>query len=231
MGQITAAVVTRILAVVDHGLCSGLGEPIPGKMCVEAAVCYALSEPREGRPTGIAALVHALNHPHHDRPVCVAPLLRTVGIKLNDSPWSTNAARARGMRRLAIAQLGTKGTLDERHFVAMAIRPTVPSTLPRIIKRAAQLYPEPYRSKILKPWKPFRTIGTDAPLQQEAEYAVGCAQAIARDTTAAAGFAWCSQDEYQLTDDILRMYAEEIVQTLIQLQTPGSKFLFLTETN
>ncbi len=37
----------KLLEVVDAGLCSGLGEPIPGQMCVEAAICFALGLPRQ----------------------------------------------------------------------------------------------------------------------------------------------------------------------------------------
>jgi hypothetical protein len=55
---ITAAVVQKLLTVVDAGLVKGVGVPEPGKMCVEAAVCYAL------------------DLPHGDEPQCVTPALR-----------------------------------------------------------------------------------------------------------------------------------------------------------
>ena len=64
--------VKRLLGVVDAGLCQGLGNPIPGRMCVEAAVCYALGEP------------------HGDRPSCVSDAVRAAKIGLNDGPWSSN---------------------------------------------------------------------------------------------------------------------------------------------
>lgn len=53
--KITLQQAKRVLQVVDAGLCSGIGTPEPGKMCVEAAVCFAL-----GQPFG-------------DDPACVAP--------------------------------------------------------------------------------------------------------------------------------------------------------------
>ncbi len=34
----------RVLEVMDAGLIKGVGEPEPGKMCVEAAMCYALGD-------------------------------------------------------------------------------------------------------------------------------------------------------------------------------------------
>ena len=42
---INRKVAKRVLEVVDAGLSSGLGNPKPGEMCVEAAVCYALGLP------------------------------------------------------------------------------------------------------------------------------------------------------------------------------------------
>ena len=113
--QITRELVTKLHAVLDHGLVNGIGVQAPGKMCVEAAVCYAMGLP------------------HSDEPTCVAPALRRLKIRLNDSKWSSNKARAEGMRRLAIAQLGSAGVLDEKEFTRrcadLAIRSCVPSAL------------------------------------------------------------------------------------------------------
>ena len=85
--EITEAHARKVLEVVDAGLVSGVGNPIPGQMCVEAAVCYALGLP------------------HGDDPKCVSPALRSLKIRLNDSGWSSDEARAKGLRRLAVAQL------------------------------------------------------------------------------------------------------------------------------
>src|SRR5690349_4673650 len=82
-------VAKKVLETVDAGLCRGMGEPVPGQMCVEAAVCYALGLP------------------HSDNPPCVGEAIRSFKIQLNDSCWSSNAARAKGMRRVAVAQLGS----------------------------------------------------------------------------------------------------------------------------
>src|SRR6478735_3685027 len=93
--EITREIATKVLTTVDAGLVKGVGNPVPGQMCVEAAVCYAMGLP------------------HGDEPACVAPALRRLKIRLNDSCWSSNEARARGMRRLALIQLGSAGVLDE----------------------------------------------------------------------------------------------------------------------
>src|ERR1700759_4892516 len=84
-----------VLSVVSRGLVNGVGQPIPGKMCVEAAVAYAFGE-----------------H-HHDEPDCVAAELAEEKIALNDADgWSSDKARAKGLRAVAIAQLGSAGRFD-----------------------------------------------------------------------------------------------------------------------
>jgi hypothetical protein len=97
--QITRDVAIKVLSVVDAGLVNGLGTPTPGKMCVEAAVCYALGLP------------------HGDDPQCVSKAVRALKIRLNDLSWSSNATRAKGLRRLSIIQLGTLD-LDNKEFLA-----------------------------------------------------------------------------------------------------------------
>jgi hypothetical protein len=114
--MITAEVAQKVLDVVDAGLVCGIGEPVPGQMCVEAAVCYALGLP------------------HGDDPACVSRALRGLKIRLNDSSlWSSDQARAKGLRRLAVAQLGSAGELDDKEFVRrladLAIRKSVPFAL------------------------------------------------------------------------------------------------------
>lgn len=79
---ITSDIARKVLEIVDAGLSKGVGVPKPGKMCVEAAVCFAIGLP------------------HGDDPQCVAPTLRAFKIRLNDSQWSSNMARAKGLRRI-----------------------------------------------------------------------------------------------------------------------------------
>src|SRR5258708_34821687 len=98
MSNITVKTARKVLEVVDVGLCKGVGNPVPGQMCVEAAVCFALGLP------------------HGDNPECVSNALRQLKIRLNDVNWSSNEARAKGLRRLAVAQLGSKDKLNEVEF-------------------------------------------------------------------------------------------------------------------
>lgn len=97
--KITLAFVKKVLSIVDAGLVSGLGEQKPGKMCVEAAVAFAAGEE------------------HNDNPACVHPDLADIKINLNDyNGWPSDKARAEGLRRLAIAQLGSNKKFDDVVF-------------------------------------------------------------------------------------------------------------------
>lgn len=109
----------KILEVVDAGLCSGLGEPVLGQMCVEAAVCYALGQP------------------HGDEPACVNASVHSFQISLNDCRWASNESRAKGMRRLAIAQLGTsEESFNERKFLQVLVEQTIRKIVPHALRLA-----------------------------------------------------------------------------------------------
>jgi hypothetical protein len=103
--------VRHLLKVVDAGLVHGLGEPVPGKMCVEAAICYGMGLP------------------HSDKPTCVGSSVRAFKIRLNDSRWSSNEARTNGMRKLAIAQLGSDA-IDQRAFANIVTEQCIRQIVP-----------------------------------------------------------------------------------------------------
>lgn len=106
----------RVLQVVDAGLIDGVGNPIPGQMCVEAAVCYALG------------------YPHGDNPKCVGSMARTIKIDLNDADaWPSDKARAKGMRELSVAQLGSN-QINQRKFVGAFLLGCLQRLLPVLLK-------------------------------------------------------------------------------------------------
>ncbi len=116
---ITEKIAKKVLKTVDCGLSSGLGKPIPGQMCVEAAVCFALGLP------------------HGDEPDCVDANLRDLKIALNDCSWSSPYARAEGLRRLAVIQLGSVGCVPYGRFSKMVTELVVKATVARAIRAAA----------------------------------------------------------------------------------------------
>jgi hypothetical protein len=116
--EITPEFVTKLLSVIDAGLVTGVGQPVPGRMCVEAAVCYTM------------------NLPHGDEPTCVAPAIRSMKIALNDSAWGDNKSRAKGLRRLAVLQLGTKDNFDNVTFAKRLALATIKTILPIALSAA-----------------------------------------------------------------------------------------------
>lgn len=70
----------------------------PGKMCVEQAVHQA--EGGDGS---------------QDHPACVLVCIAEIKIELNDRGWNTNKSREKGMRKIAVAQLGSN-QINEQVF-------------------------------------------------------------------------------------------------------------------
>ena len=120
--ELTREIARKVLQTVDAGLVKGVGNPIPGQMCIEAAVCYALGLP------------------HGDDPKCVGRAVRAYKIRLNDAQWSSDAARARGMRRVAIAQLGSD-QIDQNEFRKEVVLQGVRQILPIALRATAKMIP------------------------------------------------------------------------------------------
>ena len=213
MYPINENTVSSLLSVVDRGLSKGLGKPIPGQMCVEAAVCYSLGLP------------------HGDDPLCVAYSLRQLKIIINDADWSSNAARAKGLRRLAVAQLGTKETLNEREFVKRVVIMLVKTTIADIVKgktlrskcRAVETIKEAREAAIAVSNAPV--VYSDA--VYAAAYAANAAAADAADYAADA-VRYAAADA-NTGDTVLSDFCENVVQILIDMKSPGCEFLYLTE--
>lgn len=256
--EITRALAQNVLATIDAGLVRGLGQPVPGKMCVEAAVCYGLGLP------------------HSDDPGCVADSLRSLKTRLNDAVWSSPKARARGLRRLGLAQLGSKNVLDEPEFIRRMVRLAITEHVPAALRAMAALHPNPMHQAALalaaercerdadvassivardlarlaqvsgrfdRSHNP-RAVAIDFAAERAADAACSAAraaQASQEDTyalTRAAIFvARCEVYVALATssttgiDDTLAGFAERIVQILIDMQAPGCEWLELTEPN
>ena len=121
MQSINIEIARKVLSVVDAGLVKGVGMPEPGQMCVEAAVCYAMGLP------------------HGDDPECVSRPLRSLKIRLNDSNWSSTEARAKGLRRLALIQLGSRDAIDDREFVRRVVDLAIRKQVPIALRAAASV--------------------------------------------------------------------------------------------
>jgi len=96
---ITAAHVTAICDLSQGGLCSGKGSAIkPGTFCVQQLISRIFDDSSS------------------DAPSCVNYAVRSFGIVLNDASWSSDQARANGLRKFAVAELGTADwTREQTH--------------------------------------------------------------------------------------------------------------------
>jgi hypothetical protein len=232
----TKKLAAKVLKTVDAGLCRGVGTPEPGEMCVEAAVCYAMGLP------------------HGDNPTCVSHALRSLKIRLNDSNWSSNAARAKGLRRLAIAQLGSADTLDEKAFTDGCVKIAIGKVVPRALRIVAKMNPK-HAEKLEQCAKDceqnptgenaskakYAARAADAAAYAAYAYAAYASAARAADAAAYAAAraadaaaaraadAAAARAADAARDEQLALFAEEVVQLLIELKAPGCKYLFLTE--
>lgn len=226
--EINQEIVSKILETVDAGLTVGLGKPVPGQMCVEAAVCYALGLP------------------HSDNPQCVSEAVRSFKIGLNDAEWSSPQARAAGLRRLAIAQLGTKQDFNEEEFSKRLIIMAVSKVLSPVL-HAAGLGKEAEACEQVQTFFDVEKAtdaaekATDAAIcidskserldkaYSAAEHAESAVFYINKKdyytgTDYASGIVY-SASKYGGGDKVLADFAESVVQLLIEMESPGSKWL------
>ena len=226
--QITHELVNKVLDTVDKGLVMGLGVQKPGQMCVEAAVCYAMGLP------------------HGDAPTCVDPAIRALKIGINDSNWSSAQARAKGLRRLSILQLGTKdsgfnSTEFARNVVIMVVNTILPITLRHcgLIKEALDCE----QSKTLSDAAGSADAAADAAAwaaryaaaeaaDAAAEAADAAAEAAAEAADAAARYAARSAAEAAAeaadaadSDEILSLFTTNVENILINMNVPAVPFL------
>ena len=213
--DINAAQVRRVIEVIDHGLSHDLGTPILGQMCAQAAVCYALG------------------FPFSDRPTCVTPLLRTLGILLNDRSWSSKEARARGLRRFAVAQLGSKGNLKTKEFMARLIDHAQNEMVP--LARSIMMEP---RARGFASSRSLVVLSCIDNLNRAPPFFALCSVLMANQALADASISFGLNDENAVwlvrrasPDNHFSKFAEVVVQILIAMKAPGTKWLYLTEAS
>lgn len=218
---ITRAIATKVRDTVDAGLVHGLGDPLPGEMCVEAAVCFALGLP------------------HGDDPGCVSPALRGLKIRLNDSAWSSPAKRANGLRRLAVAQLGSKGVLDDKFFTQRVVEMTIRRVVPIALRAAARVNPAHAKALESAAVRCEREGTPDASAAAASAYASTYASASAYSSAYAATAATAAADAAPSAsaataadasagrDAVLGRFAEWVVEILIDMKAPGCQWLDL----
>jgi creatinine amidohydrolase/Fe(II)-dependent formamide hydrolase-like protein len=122
-------------------------------------------------------------------------------------------ARAKGLRRLAVAQLGSRDALDENEFAKRCAKLAIKTVVPIALREAA---------------KKQNNTKKRQPLIDCAEACETAAAAAAEAADAAAGQAASAASDAD-GDKILSDFAEGVVQILIKMNAPGCKWLALTE--
>jgi len=215
MMQLNEGVARKVLGLVDRGLVQGLGEQVPGEMCVEAAVCFALGLP------------------HGDEPPCVGSAVRAYKIRLNDSIWSSEQARAKGMRRVAIAQLGSN-LINQRAFADYVIVQGVRRILPIALRAAAERASDAHKGELLAAISeceaaadiPSARLAADHSKKAARAYAYAyAAAAYAADAAAYAAYA----DADAARDRTLSLAAEIAVEALQAQNCEGCQWLDLCD--
>ena len=204
----------KVLELVDAGLTSGLGKPEPGQMCIMAAINYALGLP------------------HGDNPAtCVGSAVRAFDITINDASWSSNDARAKGMRREAIAKLGSN-TLDQVEFSKKLTLKVIQRILPQTL-RIAGLESHAVaceQAKTLEEGGIAARAAADAAAYAAARAARAAAARAADAAADAAAYAARAAAAYAARDEILTLTCELAVEVLIEMKSPGVKWLDLCNT-
>lgn len=222
--KLTKSIARKVLATVNVGLCRGQGKPEPGKMCVEAAVCYALGLP------------------HGDKPPCVGSAVRAFKIELNDSWWSSDAARARGMRKIAVAQLGSD-TIDQKKFSELLALKTIQQLCPKLFRllgeEATNAKDKAAMEEAAVVCEGAKNLGSVLEGLKKAlarALALALADAHARAHALALALARAlalahadARAHARARDEALTLLADICLECLIELKSPGCKWLDLCE--
>ena len=165
--QITEESREKLRAIVSHGLVSGLGQPKPGALCIEAAICLALGEP------------------HGDQPTCVAAADRELAIRINDAAWLDAATRAEALLPIGLASLGTAGT-DRAEWSRRVCEGTIRRIVPMALRAAAWVHPHlEHQAALIAAAAAYAADAADAAAAYAADAAAYAADAAAADADAA----------------------------------------------
>jgi hypothetical protein len=160
----------KLNSILDGGLCHGSGD---GKktFCVEQAIAMCAGIPMTDKPDS-----------------CVHRVVSHFGRRLNDKNWSSDKARATGMREFAFAQLGTVD-IDAKKWVKRVTELTIREVVPCALRAAAKLNPK-FKDELEKSAKRCEEEGTElaAAAAAAAAYAADAA-AYAADAAAYAAYA------------------------------------------
>jgi hypothetical protein len=192
----------------ERGLSNGLGKA-GGQICIEAAIC------------------EALGLDHGDDPGCVAKSVRSFKISLNDKKWSSPQARAKGLRDLGLAQLGSLGTINDIEFVKKLAEKLIRILVPTLIRELYQDKPDLMQVADRCEAEGTRESALAAKnlLRKHAAYAASYAADAADAASYAADAAYAAPRKYAPQDRYLSLGAKCALEVLIEMKSPGCALL------
>jgi len=240
--EITVDLATKVLSTIDAGLVAGIGIPEPGKMCVEAAVCYAMGLPHSDRPTCVSDVVRSLKIKLNDS-------------NWSSNEARTTGLRRLGVAQLGSAgvvadnEFATRvSILAIQKYVPIALRAAasrIPSHATALIEIAGLCSLNPSIENAKKAKAAAYAAAAYAAAADAADAAADAAYAAAYAAyaaAAAAAYAYAADAAYAAAhaadaayaaggrrDAVLAEFGEDVVQILIEMKSPGSEFLYLTE--
>ena len=192
--------INEALRLCSFGLVKGLGTGEPGDMCIEHIICQVF-EGRKG-----------------DNPSCVSNEFNKAKISLNECNWSSNKARAEGMKYLLVAQIGSNALDDKivrEHLRFLSAKKILPYIIQKhydsLFTKDEKLLVYKSRFESLtklddKLWKEFYNNYYNSYYYNNYYY-----------------------NYYYKGDEFLLLIADTILQCMKDLNSPGCQYLYLVK--
>lgn len=121
--EVTETLVRNLIATINPGLARFCNKENPQDKDLRAAIVAALGDEAYRLNSLISPVVAAFD--------------------LCDANWSTDQARAKGLMRLAVAQMGSYGALDQSGFVHNVVKIATSHMLPKALRQVAGVLVSP----------------------------------------------------------------------------------------
>ena len=194
----------EIIRLCSFGLIGDNGKPKEGSMCIENVVSYALGEK------------------FSDAPSCVGSEIQMAKVALNDCLWTSNKARAKGMVKLGIAQLGSNTVCQEAFKQLLKLKSTQ-KLLPFLIQKHYDSLKKKDK-KLLEYKRKFKSLTQlDDNLWKEFYNYDYNRYYYYHNYYHNYHYFFCKGDKFLL------LVSNVILETLIELKSPGCQYLYLVK--
>ena len=207
--KLTKQIALKVLESINGALRMGAGNGEGQDVCVMQAIARAVGLPA--------------SDDHVEE--CVGTAVSAFNRRLNDCSWSSDTARAEGMKALGVASIGSN-QLNQMEFGKLMFVRGTQRLLPFVFREIAKIKSGDYKTKLEK----HAEICEKVTNFEEAKKA--CKDASASAHAHAYAYAYASASAFfkkSLGDDFLTRTADMGLQCLIELKSPGCEWLDLCE--